>query len=127
MVLFSFFFLAFHCSSQEKSDTKIQFPKTEIRLEFRGALLFIPEEVMPPYEFRARAYSCPEWDNPYAPRIALEEYPVCMKTYVEKIQSFETPFYNIDLDVPEDWSHAYIEFMGAGSVKGRFSPGHNPN
>jgi hypothetical protein len=117
----------FHCSSPKDSQIPIVLPNTDIRLEFRGSIQNIPENLTQPYQLRARSYSCPDWDENYAPRIALKEYPGCMNTYVEKIQTFENTEYRMDLDVPTDWSHAYIELLGVESTKGKFSPGHNPN
>ncbi len=50
-----------------------------------------------------------------------------METYIEKIRSFSSPEYSLDLDVPRNWTHAYIELMDLESIRGKFSPGHNPN
>jgi hypothetical protein len=115
------------CHTSHPAESTIQIPKPEIRLEFRGSLTKIPPGLVPPYQFRARAYSCQGWDENYSPRVALRDYPDCMSSFVEKIQEFETNEYKIDLDVPSNWSHAYIELINLESTRGMYSPGHNPN
>lgn len=115
------------CKTQTTAPLPVQLPLADIRLEFRGQILKLPPTLQPPYQFRARAYSCPGWEESFAPRVALEDYPECMVSYVEKIVDFEGLEYRVDLDVPSNWSHAYIELVTADTVKGMFSPGHNPN
>lgn len=116
-----------NCNPTKNENSSIVLPRTDIRLEFRGKILDIPDKLQPPFQFRARAYSCPDWSENYSPRVALGEYPACMRTFVEKLQTFDSPNYEIDLDVPSNWSHAYIELLDLNSIQGRYSPGNNPN
>lgn len=101
--------------------------KRDIRLEFRGRIYNIPEGINPPFTIRARVYLCPELRNLHYSNSDQEIFPPCMDTFIEKIQKFETSQFSIDLDVPDDWTHSYIELLGLDAIKGKFSPGHNPN
>jgi len=121
--------LSTHCSlpSEESGNKVLVLPKTDIRLEFRGVIQKNPNLVIkPPFKLQARAYSCPELVDTQFDRIAMKDYPECMKSYVEKIQEFNSFEYKLDLDVPENWTHTYIELLGLEESRGMYSPGHNP-
>ncbi|WCL47727.1 hypothetical protein [Leptospira sp. GIMC2001] len=117
----------FSCQLSSTAQDPIVLPATDIRLEFRGSIQKIPSLLTPPFRIRARAYSCKDWDENYSPRVALREYPECMSSFVEKILEFKAAEYKIDLDVPSDWTHAYVELLDLSTVSGMFSPGYNPN
>jgi hypothetical protein len=103
-------------------------PQTEIRLEFRGSIQKLPTAIQgKTLRVRARAYSCPDWDENYSPRVERTIFPECMDIYVEKTLEVKNLQYKLDMDVPANWTHAFIELLDIESVKGMFSPGYNPN
>lgn len=119
-------FLNCSTSLNESLNDPIVLPKTDFRLEFRGTIQKYPTLIRPPFKLQARAYSCPELLENQIDHVALKDYPECMNSYVEKIQEFPGNEYKLDLDVPENWTHAYIELLNIDETRGMYSPGHNP-
>lgn len=123
-----FIFLSCSTDTKIKENKIILLPNTEIRLEFRGIIQKSPQNLIkPPFRLLARSYSCPDMLSMDSPKIAIKEIPECMTSYVEKVQEFTSYEYKIDLDVPANWTHAYIEILNLESTRGMYSPGFNPN